>query len=74
MYKNVVFILLLYLNNFDINDALFQYILRKDLTIQNKWFSDKLSIMRAQITIKLKQLLNFILPVGIVSSEDALFQ
>lgn len=48
----------------------------KDLTIQNKWFSDKLSIMRAQITIKLKQLLNFILPVGIniVSSEDALFQ
>lgn len=46
----------------------------EDLTIQNKWFSDKLSIMRAQITIKLKQLLNFILPVGIVSSEDALFQ
>lgn len=29
MYKNVVFFLLLYLNNFDINDALFQYILRK---------------------------------------------
>lgn len=46
----------------------------KDLTIQNKWFSDKFSIMRAQITIKLKQLLNFKLPVGIVSSEDALFQ
>lgn len=29
MYKNVVFILLLYLKNFDINNALFQYILRK---------------------------------------------